>query len=277
MAGGGGMLGGISPSMGQAIGGPVLGVAQGILNTTINNEAQKRNKAKLEDLLQLERQDRLGLDPTQQRLMDQQLNAPVARAAQDAQQRAERIAATAGSGASGADLARLRQEAAQIRGAGGQDAALAIQQANAERELAQQNEIEQRIGLKAAMKRDDWDSVFNAASQVGGALGQTAGAPPSTQGIGTGTATGSAPGELAAPGEIPELGGEADSAGEAAAAVSDAASMARSKPPPGTGTASFSEAELSQFEDVAARDPKLFGQMFLAAMSKKKAKGGTGG
>lgn len=278
MAGGiGGMLGGISPSMAQGIGGPVLGVAQGVFNSTINNEAQRRNKAKLFELQQLEQRGQLGLNPQEERALDQSLNAPVARAAQDAQQRAERIAATAGSGASGGDLARLRTEASQLRAAGGQNAALEMAAANAAKELAQQNEIEQRIGLKAAMKRDDVDSIFNAASQVANAAGQTAGAPPSTQGIATTGASGTGaelPG--ATGGELP-MEGAADSAGDAASAITDGAgSVARTQQPAG-GPATFTPQEAKQFEDLANSDPKLFSQMFLASMAKKRNAGGTGG
>lgn len=163
----------------------VAGIAQGIGDAKANDPLQKRNSRKLAELVHQERTGELGLSGSERTLLDQQLMSPVAAAAAAQRRRGEQLLASAGGvgGASGADLARLREEQARSTGAAAQNASLQIAQADQARKLQQENEIEQRKAMQAALKRDDWNAVWGNISQGLGTVGAMAGAPPGTFGI----------------------------------------------------------------------------------------------
>jgi hypothetical protein len=155
------------------------GAASGIAPTLANNQLQKRNREKLDELLAREKQGLLGLTPAQQRILDQRLQAPIAAAANEARTRAEQIQA-AGGVTSGADLSRLRTEQSRQLAGGAQAAAMQVAQADQAAKAAQLDEIEQRDRLKAQMKADDYAQILGAVSETAGATGLLAGSPPGT-------------------------------------------------------------------------------------------------
>lgn len=255
-----------------------LGLAQAGVNILANNEAQKRNREKLEQLMRMEAGGQLGLTGTEERLMQRRMNDPVAQAAQAAQSRAARIAATMGEGASGGDLAQLRQEAQQLRAGGAQNTALAVSEADRAAAEQQKNEIEQRMALKLAMRRDDIDQAFNAASQLAGAAGQAAGAPPNTEGVTDGSSTGAAGGDVGAGGGEASTAAEgsgtspdASGAADAVAAMDSGAAASRGQAP---NTGRLSKAETKQLSDLAEKDPRMFAQIFQMALQRRGVTGG---
>lgn len=155
------------------------GAAGGIAPTLANNQLQKRNREKLDELLQREKQGKLGLTPAQQRILDQRLQSPVAAAAAEARSRAEQIQA-AGGVQSGADLSRLRTEQTRQVATGAQQAALQVAMADEAARASQLDEIEQRSQMKAQMKADDIAQILGAVSQTAGTVGLAAGSVPGT-------------------------------------------------------------------------------------------------
>ncbi len=162
-----------------------LGIAQGIAQYGSNDKMQGRNDKKLQHLVEMERKGNLGLTGNQQQLLDQKMMAPVATAAAQQRSRGEQMLASAGGlgGASGGDLSRLRQEQATTTSQAQQQAALEIAAQDEARKLQQKNEIEQRVAMQAAMKKDDWNALFGTASEAAGTLGAMAGATPGTFGM----------------------------------------------------------------------------------------------
>lgn len=156
----------------------LLGAGQGIANALSDQNQQRANKNRLDRLLARQKQGNLGLSDTQQQLLDRQLVAPVAQQAATQRSRAEQIQASMGSGASGADLARLRGEQASTNAAAAQNAALQVRAADQQAKQAQRNEIEQRLALQTAQRQGDLSAIFGGASQMAGAAGALAGAPP---------------------------------------------------------------------------------------------------
>jgi len=163
-----------------ALGTAAVGIGQAVQSVKANDELQKRNKMKLDQLLQRERTGELGLSGTQKTLLDQQLNSPIAAMAAQGRERGEQLMAASGGG-SGADLSRLRTEQARTVSDASQNAALQIAAANEQRRQEERNEIEQRAAAQAAMKRDDVNSTFGALSDGLGAVGALAGMPPASQ------------------------------------------------------------------------------------------------
>jgi hypothetical protein len=156
-----------------------LSAGAGVAGSLLNNKQQRYNREQLDALMRRKESGTLGMSGTQQRLLDQQLNAPVASAASQAQQRAEQIAAATG-GTSGADLSRLRTERDRTVASGAQNAALQIAAANEQERMRQLNEIEQRLAAQSAMRRDDFNQIAGGFSQAMGPIGELAGGPPAT-------------------------------------------------------------------------------------------------
>lgn len=265
--------------------------AQGVHKAVVNNQAQKRNREKLDELLVEERSgEEHGLTPETKRAMTMQLNTPVQAAAQQGQNRAEQIQAAVGGEASGADVGRLRTEEARINAKGAQDAAMAIFQADelkkVENKNKLQNEIEQRIGMQTAMKNDDVDSVYGGIAQGASTMGQTLGAPP-----GTGAMQGGAgvppsgpsvlPNDGGMPGGAPPssyarsagpTGGEADAPKMAAQKIAGAASPTTNAGALGSaGSQAFAnEADMKDLYHMAKKHPELMAQMYVNRMESTR-------
>lgn len=156
-----------------------LGVAQGIGSSFANNELQKRNRERLDELLARENQGKLGLTPAQQRLLDQRLQAPVAAAASDQRANSEQFMAAGGT-STGRDLSQLRREQVNTRAGGAVEAALQTLAADEQAQRQQEQEIESRMQAKYAMKADDMEKIFGALQQGAGVVGAAAGQPPAT-------------------------------------------------------------------------------------------------
>lgn len=167
--------------LGLGGGSAILGPIQGIVGSLANNPQQKRNREQLDELLTREKAGTLGLTGDQRQVLDQQLNAPVAAAAQQARSRAEAIQAAAGSGASGADLSRLRTEQSRTQALGAQNAAAQIGAADLAAQQQQKNEIEQRTALKSALRADDYNQIFAGLAQGAETAGSVAGVPGMTK------------------------------------------------------------------------------------------------
>ena len=217
-----------------------LGAAGNILGTMTNNQLQRRNKAKLEDLLNLEDQGALGLSPVEQRRMTQALVSPVQQAAALGRQRAEQLAA-ANPGASAGDLAQLRKEEVGARAQGAMAAGAQIEDANSAKVAQQKAEIEQRMQAKARMRADDMTGILQGATEAAGAAGAALGAPP-------GAVPGMGQGQAALAAGLKQVGGVA--------------------PPPLAAVApgAFSAQELSQLETFRRSNPGGW-QALLASLA----------
>lgn len=157
------------------------GLAQTVYSIAAPNPAAKRNRQQLERLLALEREGKLGLSGTQQRLMYQAQTDPVRAYAAQQRQQYERMAAASGD-QSGAELARLRQEQGRMVGGAAQNAGLNVAAANEQRRQEQRQEIDQRTMAKQQFAADRAAQAFGGISQMASAVGAAAGSPPNTFG-----------------------------------------------------------------------------------------------
>ena len=155
------------------------GLAQTIYALAAPNPAAKRNRQQLERLLALERQGKLGLSGTQERLMYQRQMDPVRNYAMQQRQNYERMAAASGD-QSGAQLARLRQEQGRMVGGAAQSAGLNVAAANEQRRQEQKQEIEARVQAKTQFSADRAAQTFAGVEQMAGAFGRASGSPPNT-------------------------------------------------------------------------------------------------
>jgi hypothetical protein len=245
-----------------AIAGATVAAAQGIGTAVSNNKGQARNRQQLDELMQMEERGELGLGSAEKGRLGQQLNAPLAQAAADGQQRAERIAAAAGDGAAASDLSRLRTESARMRGAGAQEAALQIATMDEAKKQRQLNEIEQRLAVRGATNRDDMNAVAEPMAQIAMGAGQMAGAPPATP------EGGSLPGGTT----LPATGGPAASpAAQAGAALARKAAEPTPKDSGKVDTAAFDLDEVQTFRTLAEKDPQTFASLFMAKVDARSA------
>jgi len=164
------------------------GLGQGVYGLVHKTEAEKRNRAQLEKLLELERGGRLGMSGAEQRLLYQQQHDPVRNYARQQRERYERYAAATGD-QSGSELARLRQEQGRMVGQGATTAALNVAGADEARRQAQRQEIEGRTQAATQFKQDRVGAFFGGLTQAGAAVGELAGSPagmlsPLTQNMG---------------------------------------------------------------------------------------------
>ena len=173
-----------------------LAAGQGIAGTFQNNGPQKDNREKLAELQKREDAGTLGLTPGQQQEMSNALLSPIQRGATQMLTRGEQAQAASGND-SGAQLARLREERDRTIAGAQQSAAQQILGANNVAQQQQRNEIEQRLAAKSAMRADDLNGLFSAASQLAGPIGALAGAAP-----GTGQAAGMFGGGGARPAQV---------------------------------------------------------------------------
>jgi hypothetical protein len=249
-----------------------FGLAQGIGTSFANNEMQRRNREMLDELLGREARGQLGMTPEQQRVMGQALSTPIAQRAQEDQQRSEAIAAAAGGSVSGADLSRLRTESSRATDRARQDAAMQVALAQQAAIQQQRNEIEQRMGLKAALRRDDIEGILTPLAQGMSAAGQAAGSPPASFNLRQPTTLpaegAAAPAPSAAASSIP---GETLPATGGPAASADTSGLARTSAPQPSGP-TFTEEETAQLEGLAENNPQLFAQLFIARL---RARGGS--
>lgn len=165
------------PIIGAATG--VAGTAGGVASSFANNEVQRANKKRLEELERLDAAGKLGLNPVEQQQLQAQLYNPVQRAAAEGRVNAEKMQAAMGT-TSAADLADLRQQQVRTNAAGARDAAMAVRGANEQKKVMQQQEMESRRGAKAQMKADDIATIMGALSKGAAAGGAIAGAPEGT-------------------------------------------------------------------------------------------------
>lgn len=154
----------------------LLGLAQGVGNVLANRKYQKFNTAQIERLQKRRAKVGFGLTPKQEDLLATRLNAPVQAATQQMRSRAEQIQASTGMG-SGADASRLRTEQARTVADAAQKAALQVSQADQQKRQAQRQELEQRMATQSAMRADNVNSFFGAASQGAAAAGALAAQP----------------------------------------------------------------------------------------------------
>ncbi|HEY6866245.1 MAG TPA: hypothetical protein VI792_03245 [Candidatus Eisenbacteria bacterium] len=156
------------------------GLGAGIGSTFQNNKQQRYNNQQLDELLNRQAHGQLGLTPQQQDLYTHQMLTPIQATAQQMQNQQAQALAARGDTASGADLARLRTEQARTIAGAQQQAGQQLMAANEAAKLQQRNEIEQRLGEQAAMRRDDYNQILGGITQTAGAFGAAAGAAPGT-------------------------------------------------------------------------------------------------
>lgn len=156
-----------------------LGATQGVVSSFLNNAEQKRNREQLDELLAAEKSGKLGLTGAEQQRLSNELVSPIQSATTAMRTRAEQAQAAMGN-TSGANLARLREEQTRAVSGAQQAAASQVQAADLAAQQRQRNELEQRLALKSAMRRDDVNAILGGLSAVSGPLGGLAGAPPGT-------------------------------------------------------------------------------------------------
>jgi hypothetical protein len=156
-----------------------LGTTQGVISSFQNNAEQKRNREQLDELLAAEKSGKMGLTGAEQQQMSNELVSPIQSATTAMRTRAEQAQAAMGN-TSGANLARLREEQTRAVSGAQQAAAGQVQAADLAAQQRQRNELEQRLALKSAMRRDDVNAILGGVSAVAGPLGGLAGAPPGT-------------------------------------------------------------------------------------------------
>jgi hypothetical protein len=156
-----------------------LGTVGGIWQSTANDAVQRENRQRLEQLRKLQAGGKLGLNPLEERQLQDTLVSPVQKAAAEGRLRAEQIAASTGSATAG-DMSRLRTEQTRANGEAGQQAAIAVRAADQGKRKEQLAEIEQREQARATMKADDLQTVLSSLSQSAAAGGAIAGSPPGT-------------------------------------------------------------------------------------------------
>ena len=154
-----------------------IGGLQAGLNSIATAPARKRNKKKIGELEDLQKGGGFGLTGTEERILEDRLMSPVQQAALDMRNRSEQLGA-AGGGLSGAQASRLRTEQARTVGAGAQQAGLQVDAADEQKEREQQAELEGRLALKDAMRRDTFQGIISPLSQAAGPIGALAGLPP---------------------------------------------------------------------------------------------------
>lgn len=156
------------------------GLAQGVGQAVSNRQQAKLNREELDQLLHARATGNLGLSGAQEQAIYNRTVQPIQRSATFMQHRAEQAQAAAGGGLGGVQQAQLRREQASQIGQAQQQAAAAIQSADAQERQRQRNEIEQRLALKTALNRDALNQILGGAAQVAIPLGMMAGQPPGT-------------------------------------------------------------------------------------------------
>ena len=154
-----------------------LGIAQAAQGVKASKRSRELNEEQLEELLALRKSGQLGLSGQQQRLAEQRLLTPLRTTAGESRQRLEAQAAATGNVAAG-DIARQRRDADIALGRGSQAAATQIAAEDLAAKQVQEQELEQRIALEEAQKRDIVNQIFGAGAQAAGAAGAVAGGVP---------------------------------------------------------------------------------------------------
>ena len=161
------------------------GILQGVAETLAGAKLRRANKKRIEELEAALREPAgaFGIDPRQKRQLRQELFAPVQEAATTGRQEAGRLAAAGGLG-TGADASRLRTEQQRITGEGGQRAAAAVQAADLQLQLAQEEQAKQELAQRqfgqAQESLRQVRSIFGPIAQAAAPLGAGLASPPGT-------------------------------------------------------------------------------------------------
>lgn len=154
-----------------------LSAGAGAIESTANNKVQKKNKEEIGNLEALKKAGGFGLNPVEERQMQEELLSPVQQAAAEGRARAEQLAASA-QNASGADLSRLRTEQQRVVGEGGQRAVTQVRAADIAKAAAQKQELEGRYQAQAGMKEDDLRAILGGLAKGAQGAGSAAALPP---------------------------------------------------------------------------------------------------
>lgn len=152
-----------------------VGIAQGAAENRASKPARERNESQLEGLLAQEEAGTLGLDPQEAEDLRSTLVTPIQQAAAESRQRTEQFgAASAAQGFGPAQLAELRAAQAREVGRASQSAGLQVRAADVAAEQQQTNEIEQRIALAEAFKKDKQAAIYGPIAQAFASEGASA-------------------------------------------------------------------------------------------------------
>lgn len=152
------LLGSAAGGVGQAIAGAVP------------TQQSRFNKARIDELLRLQKAGTLGLDPEERAALTRAQLQPVRELATEARTRQEAAAAGAGD-ASVADLQRLRAAEAGTVSEAARRAGQAVEVTSLERAQQQRTELDQRLAAQAARSGDIVEGVVGAAGGVASTLG----------------------------------------------------------------------------------------------------------
>jgi len=140
-----------------------LGAAQAV-SSLIPTAADKRNKEKLNELLELEKQKQLGLTGQERAVAEARGEMPLAQQL-SSQQAAQKRALAAGGGGVGAALA-AGQVAADAGALARQQAISDLEALDLQKKQAQLQEIEQRTALKAERDLEKRNAILSALGDV---------------------------------------------------------------------------------------------------------------
>lgn len=159
----------------------LAGLIQGVTGA-FRTKQEKENDEALAALEALKRKGLLGFSPEYERLRQQQLLDPFARAATTLQQSNEAALASKGQ-STGAELSRIRQEATRAIGGASLAGSEQLASENLQKVGDQRFEIEARKDVQAQGAARRRTSLFEGLAQAAGSQGQLAGSVPEVQRI----------------------------------------------------------------------------------------------
>jgi len=148
-----------------------LGSAAQMGLNAIPTAMDTRNREQLSKLRTMEAQNRMGLDPEDRRMLENELLTPVRALATEARQRGEDRAVSAGNQSAGAQRAIMR-DADRVAAEAAGRAGIEIARQNADARARNRQELEERISYEGQEKQKTLSGIGNVIGNLANTGGQ---------------------------------------------------------------------------------------------------------